>query len=443
MATRVRGTRSCIAVVSAAAAAAAMLTFAPAEGQRAAAVGAPQYIELMTSAATTSQYVRYVDGDTATPDPQQGFASLSPWVLNSTPELVTVAATADPHLVLAGTACLNSSGEPIGTLPPVRATHYTQPPIGIFGALPMIGMTSYACSTGATPTIVPEDITALITPGETLGFTRGASTPLDFASLKLSINASSTSAVRVTAKRGAAVVGTIDVDIDVDCVDSTDWENADVLCATRVVPYFGALTARYLNLDFGGSFDSFDITATAGGLRLKGKHPSKLFLDGDASGGTIGGGTGNPSVSQPPTDTLPGFEVACADAASPPPEGPCGGKEVALTIARFLADLDDDGNVDQVLDVTPSGAVSELAFLTITVEWTAEDAPTGAIPLSGFDEDGIGTDDTDPAAWCSVDPPGVPGDAWCLDTFTSASVGASQIQVTETFRGTGDPRAFR
>jgi hypothetical protein len=96
-----------------------------------------------------------------------------------------------------------------------------------------------------------------------------------------------------------------------------------------------------------------------------------------------------------------------------------------------------------VLDVVPSGSPEELALLTITIQWAPEDAPVGVIPLSGFDEDDDGPDDDDPASWCSVDPPGAPGDAWCLKTFNSASAGAGQIQVTETLEGTGDPRSNR
>lgn len=419
----------------------ATLTLVPALAQVGAEEGATPYVELMTSLSSTNQYIRYVDEIDATVDPQQGFTSLTPWVLSPDPELVTVAGNADPRTVLAGTPCLDGEGNPIGPLPAVLLAH-TAAPAYWFPPLPLIGVTSYACNVSG-PTIVPEDSKALITPGETLSITRGSALPFDFRSLKLNIHSSNTSEVRIIAKRDGDVVGTIDVDIDVDCVNSTDWQNADTLCATRVEPYFGALQQRYLNLDFGEAFDSFDVTATAGSVRIKGNHASRFFLNAELFTGTIGGGTGESATSQPPTDTLPGYEVACTDASDPPPEGPCGGKDVSLDIARYLADLDDDGNDDQVLDVVPSGDIEQMAFLSLTIEWAPEDIPVGAIPLSGFDEDGAGPDDVDPASWCSADPPGAPGDQWCLDSLTTTAVGDGKIQVTETYRGTGDPRAFR
>jgi len=438
-----RARRVLVVLVATAAVIVTSLTIVPALAQGGGEEGPEPYVELMTGLTSEHQYIRLVDDDPATADPQQEFTSLAPWTLAEAPELVTVAAAADPQVVLAGTNCLDEGGEPIAALPEVQAAHYSLPNLGWIQALPLIGVTSYACYQGEVPQIVPEDSKATIMVGETLEITGGADLPLDFRGLKLSVRANQDSAIQVTAKLGGSVVGTIDVDVDVDCVDSTDWENEDTLCATRVVPFFGPIKMRYLNLDFGGPFDSFEMTSTAGTWRLKGQHPSKFFLDGELFGGTIGGGTGQQSVTEPRTDTLPGYTVACADAADPPPEGPCGGKEVTLSISRFLADLDEDGNVDQVLNVVPTGAPEESALLTLIIEWADEDAPTGAVPLSRFDEDDAGPDDDDPAAWCSVDPPGAPGDEWCQDTIDVASAGPGQIRVTDTYQGTGDPRAYR
>jgi hypothetical protein len=438
-----RGRRSCLAVLATVATGVASLTLVPALAQVSDEPAPEPYVELMTSILPANQYVRFVDGVAATDDPQQGFASLTPWVLRGDPALITVAATAHAPTVLSGTGCLGAGGAPIGPLPPTTAAHYVQAPVAWLGALPLIGVTSYTCAGGATPTIVAEDAKASIKPGETLAIGRGADLPLDFRRVKLSIHASSASEVRLRAVRDGAVVGAIDVDIDVDCVNSTDWMDEDALCATRVEPYFGPLQQRYLNLDFGASFDSLEVTSTAGAVRLKGNHPSRFFLDGEAFGGTIGGDTGEDAIAEPPTDTLPGYEVSCSDAADPPPEGPCGGKEVSLAIARSLADVDGDGTVDQVLSVVPTGDVGDPTLLTIIVSWAPEPAPVGAVPLSAFDEDDDGPDDDDPASWCSVDPPGAPGDAWCLVQLTSDSVGDDQIQVTDTYQGTGDPRFTR
>ena len=99
--------------------------------------------------------------------------------------------------------------------------------------------------------------------------------------------------------------------------------------------------------------------------------------------------------------------------------------------------------MEQVLDVVPSGPGDERVRLTLTIFWAPEAAPVGAIPLSGFDEDDDGPDDLDPASWCSVDPPGAPDDEWCLDTFTSDSADDGEIQVTDVYEGTGDPRGLR
>ena len=215
-------------------------------------------------------------------------------------------------------------------------------------------------------------------------------------------------------------------------------------CSTRVAPVFGALQQRYLNLVFEGRpFDSLELTMTEGAARVTGQSPSRFYLDGEVFGGTIGGDTGEDSLSEPPTETLPGYEIACADAAEPGPEGPCQGKEVDVAIARYLADIDDDGDVEQVLDVVPSGPGEERVRLTMTIFWAPEDPPEEAIPLSGFDEDEDGPDDNDPARWCSVDPPGAPGDEWCIETFTSDSADDGKIQVTEVYEGTGDPRGLR
>ena len=74
-----------------------------------------------------------------------------------------------------------------------------------------------------------------------------------------------------------------------------------------MVPFFGALRQRYLNLDFGGAFDSFELTATAGAVRLTGQAPSRFYLDGEVFGGTIGGDTGEESLSEPPTDDAAGL----------------------------------------------------------------------------------------------------------------------------------------
>jgi hypothetical protein len=438
-----QGRRSCIATVATVATAVATLTLVPALAQVSDEPAPEPYVELMTSILAESRYVRFVDGVAATDDPQQGFTGLAPWTLSAAPALLTVASASHAPTVLAGTGCLGPGGTPIGALPPTTAAHYTQPPIGWVAALPVIGVTSYTCSGGTTPTIVPEDARASIKPGETLTIGRGADLPLDFGRVKLSILASNASEVRVRAVRDGSVVATIDVDIDVDCVNSTDWVNDDALCATRVDPYFGALQQRYLNLDFGAPFDALELTSTAGTVRLKGNNPSRFFLDGEVFGGTIGGDTGEVVVEQPPTDTLPGYAVRCADADDPPPEGPCGGKEVSLEIARSLADVDGDGTVDQVLSVVPSGDVGDPTLLVIIVAWAPEPAPAGAIPLSAFDEDDDGPDDDDPASWCSVDPPGAPGDAWCLVQLTADSVGADQIQVTDSYLGTGDPRFTR
>ena len=176
--------------------------------------------------------------------------------------------------------------------------------------------------------------------------------------MKLPITASNASAVKATATLDGSVVATIPVDMD-DCVPTTDW-NLDALtapCSTRVVPFFGALQQRYLNLDFGGPFDSWSDHDT-GRQCITGHSPSRFYLDGEVFGGTIGGDTGEGSLSEPPTDTLPGYEVA-APCPCIAPQRPCGGKEVSLAIARFLADIDDDGDNDQVLDVVPSGPGDE------------------------------------------------------------------------------------
>jgi hypothetical protein len=437
-----RGRRSLVAVTATVATMVATLTLVPALAQVNDEPAPEPYVELRSSTIGANQYVRFVDGVSATSDPQQGFTSLTPWVLRSEPALITVTSTAHAPTVLAGTGCLGAGGAPIGALPPVTAAHYVLAPTAWVGPLPLIGVTSYTCAGGAQPTIVGEDAKASIKPGETLAIGRGADLPLDFRRLKLSIHASNASAVRVAAMRDGSVVGTIDVDIDVDCVNRRDWATATDLCATRLDPYFGALQQRYLNLDFGEPFDAFELTATAGVVRLNGTNASRFFLDGEVFGGTIGGDTGEVAVEEPPTDTLPGYVVRCADADESPAE-PCGGKAVSLTISRALADVDGDGTLDQTLNVVPSGQVGELARLTITVTWAPEPAPQGAIPLTAFDEDEEGPDDDDPAAWCSVDPPGAPGDAWCLAGVTSDAVGSDQIQVTDSYEGTGDPRMTR
>ena len=162
------------------------------------------------------------------------------------------------------------------------------------GRVPWLGVKSYRCTLVGPPAIVAEDNQAFIVPGETLEVASGADLPLDFRSAKLPITASNTSAVKATATLDGSVVGTIDVDMD-DCVPTTDW-NLDALtapCSTRVVPFFGALLQRYLNLDFGGPFDSLELTTTQGASRVTGHSPSRFYLDGEVFGGTIGGDTGD------------------------------------------------------------------------------------------------------------------------------------------------------
>ena len=165
-----RGRRSRITAVGTMAVAVATVTLVPVLAQEEPGPAPEPYVELMTSFSAANQYVRFVDGDPATSDPQQGFTSLTPWTLSGEPELITVGATADPQTVLAGTACLDPGGQPIGPLPTVAPAHFIQPPYGWIGALPLIGVTSYQCASGrlrSFPTAV-EPRSALARPSTSL-----------------------------------------------------------------------------------------------------------------------------------------------------------------------------------------------------------------------------------------------------------------------------------
>ena len=67
-----------------------------------------------------------------------------------------------------------------------------------------------------------------------------------------------------------------------------------------------------------------------------------------------------------------------------PPRGRASGKEVGLAIARFLADIDDDGDDEQVLDVVPSGPGEERVRLTLTIFWAPESRTGRGDPALGL-----------------------------------------------------------
>jgi len=85
------------------------------------------------------------------------------------------------------------------------------------------------------------------------------------------------------------------------------------------------------------------------------------------------------------------------------------------------------------------------ANFTMTTVWQPEPA-INPLPTTTIDYDGPGGNPPTPMVWClgtTASPLPAPGQAWCLVSQQVAIVGGRNVQMTERYFGSGDPRWAR
>jgi hypothetical protein len=85
------------------------------------------------------------------------------------------------------------------------------------------------------------------------------------------------------------------------------------------------------------------------------------------------------------------------------------------------------------------------ANFTMTTVWQPEPA-INPLPTTTIDYDGPGGNSPTPMVWClgtTASPLPAPGQAWCLVSQQVAIVGGGNVQMTERYFGSGDPRWAR
>jgi hypothetical protein len=94
------------------------------------------------------------------------------------------------------------------------------------------------------------------------------------------------------------------------------------------------------------------------------------------------------------------------------------------------------------------GTQTNANFL-MDIAWQPEPAPIGPVPVTTIDYDGTGPNPPIAVTWCTgtVSAPMLPmnagGQHWCLVSHQVVLAGSGNIQVTERYFGSGDPRWAR
>jgi hypothetical protein len=110
----------------------------------------------------------------------------------------------------------------------------------------------------------------------------------------------------------------------------------------------------------------------------------------------------------------------------------------------YLLRTDKTGAAQSVLLEKALGNQTGANF-TMTTVWQPEPA-VNPLPTTTIDYDGPGGNMPTPMKWClgtTASPLPVPGQAWCLTSQQVSLVGGGNVQLTEGYFGSGDPRWAR
>ena len=110
----------------------------------------------------------------------------------------------------------------------------------------------------------------------------------------------------------------------------------------------------------------------------------------------------------------------------------------------YLLRTDKTGAAQSVLLEKALGNQTGANF-TMTTVWQPEPA-VNPLPTTTIDYDGPGGNAATPMKWClgtTASPLPVPGQAWCLTSQQVSLVGGGNVQLTEGYFGSGDPRWAR